>query len=96
MVIVQDDSFDATASITVCAFTTDQTDAPLIRLLIEPDGHHGLRLASRLMVDKITTVSKSKLGKRIGRLNDPDIVRLNQAMLVFLGLAVSSRAKPKA
>ena len=48
------------------------------------------------MVDKITTVSKSKLGKRIGRLNDPDIVRLNQAMLVFLGLAVSSRAKPKA
>ena len=87
MVIVQDDSFDATASITVCAFTTDQTDAPLIRLL---------RLASRLMVDKITTVPKSKLGKRIGRLSDQDVVRLNQAMLVFLGLAVSSRAKPKA
>ena len=38
VVIVQDDSFDATASITVCAFTTDETDAPLIRLLIEPNG----------------------------------------------------------
>ena len=96
VVIVQDDSFDATASITVCAFTTDQTDAPLIRLLIEPDGPNGLRLASRLMVDKITTVPKSKLGKRIGRFNDQDIVRLNQVILVFLGLAVSSRAKPKA
>jgi mRNA interferase MazF len=48
------------------------------------------------MVDKITTVPKSKLGKRIGRFNDQDIVRLNQAILVFLGLAVSSRAKPKA
>jgi mRNA interferase MazF len=96
VVIVQDDSFDATASITVCAFTTDQTDAPLIRLFIEPDGQNGLRLASRLMVDKITTVPKSKLGKRIGRLSDQDVVRLNQAMLVFLGLAVSSRAKPKA
>ena len=37
VVIVQDDSFDSTASITVCAFTTDETDAPLIRLLIEPN-----------------------------------------------------------
>ena len=96
VVIVQDDSFDATASITVCAFTTDQTDAPLIRLLIEPDEQSGLRLVSRLMVDKITTVPRSKLAKRIGRLNDQDIIRLNQSMLVFLGLAVSSRANPKA
>ncbi len=27
--IVQDDSFDATDSITICAFTTDETEAPL-------------------------------------------------------------------
>jgi mRNA interferase MazF len=86
VVIVQDNSFDSTASITVCAFTTDETDAPLIRLLIEPNAHNGLRLASRLMVDKITTVPKSKLGKRIGRLDDPDMLRLNHAILVFLGL----------
>ena len=96
VVIVQDDSFDATSSITVCAFTTDETDAPLIRLLKEPDRHNGLRLASRLMVDKITTVPKPKLGTRIGRLDDQDIVRLNQAILVFLGLTVSPRAKPTA
>jgi mRNA interferase MazF len=94
VVIVQDNSFDAIASITVCAFTTDETDAPLIRLLIEPDGNNGLHLANRLMVDKITTMPKSKLGKRIGRLDDRDILRLNQAMLVFLGLTVSPRTKP--
>ena len=96
VVIVQDDSFDSTSSITVGVFTTDETDAPLIRLLIEPDAHNGLRSASRLMVDKITTVPKSKLGARIGRLDDQDIVRLNQAILVFLGLTVSPRAKPTA
>jgi mRNA interferase MazF len=96
VVIVQDDNFDSTAPITVCAFTTDETDAPLIRLLIEPTGDTGLRMAGRLMADKITTVPKSKLGKRIGRLNDQDIVRLNQAILVFLGLTVSPRAKPAA
>jgi mRNA interferase MazF len=93
VVIVQDDSFDATASITVCAFTTDETDAPLIRLLVEPTERNGLQLASRLMVDKITTVPKVKLGKRIGRLEDRDISRLNQAILIFLGLTVSPREK---
>ena len=91
VVIVQDDRFDATASITVCAFTTGDTEAPLIRLLVEPTEGNGLRLASRLMVDKITTVPKSKLGEQIGRLDDQTIDRLNQAILVFLGLAVSPR-----
>ena len=90
VVILQDDRFDATASITICAFTTDPTDAPLLRLLIEPNPDNGLRAPCRLMVDKITTVPKSKVGSRLGRLNDEDIVRLNRAVLVFLGLAAPS------
>ena len=64
-------------------------------IIIEPNGLNGLRVASRMMVDKITTVPKSKAGERIGRLDDSDIVRLNQAMLVFLGLAVSPRVSRK-
>ncbi|HMO28536.1 type II toxin-antitoxin system PemK/MazF family toxin [Enterovirga sp.] len=91
-VIVQDDSFDATDSITICAFTTDPTDAPLFRLLVEPNERNGLRSACRLMVDKITTVPKSKMGAQVGRLDDEDMVRLNQAMTVFLGMAVTPRA----
>lgn len=90
-VIVQDDRFDATDSVTVCAFTTDPTDAPLFRLPVEPNARNGLRSACRLMVDKITTVPKSKIGVRIGRLDDEDMVRLNRAVMVFLGLAVSPR-----
>lgn len=86
-VIVQDNRFDATASLTVCVFTTDETEAPLFRLPVSPSARNGLRSASRLMVDKLTTVAKDRLGKRIGRLDDEDIVRLNRAMLVFLGLA---------
>lgn len=91
VVIVQDDSFDGTDSITICAFTTDATEAPLFRLAVEPDERNGLRAACRLMVDKITTVPKSKVGQHVGRLADEDMVRLNQAMMVFLGLAVSPR-----
>ncbi|MGA9008710.1 MAG: type II toxin-antitoxin system PemK/MazF family toxin [Xanthobacteraceae bacterium] len=95
VVILQDDSFDATDSITVCAFTTDPTDAPLFRLAVEPTERNGLRSACRLMADKITTIPKSKVGERVGRIDDEDMVRLNQAVMVFLGLAVSSRSGRK-
>jgi mRNA interferase MazF len=94
-VILQDDSFDATNSVTICAFTTDETDAPLFRLPVEPNERNGLREVCRLMVDKITTVSKSEVGAHIGRLDDEDILRLNRAVLVFLGLAASPRTKPE-
>jgi mRNA interferase MazF len=93
VVIVQDESFDATDSITICAFTTDETEAPLFRLPVEPNERNGLRTACRLMVDKITTVPKTKVGARVGRLDDEDILRLNQAVLVFLGLAVSPKTR---
>lgn len=86
-VIVQEDRFTATESITLCAFTTDPTDAPLLRMLVEPTDRNGLRSASRLMIDKVTTVPKTRLGRRLGKLNDEDVVRLNRALTVFLGLA---------
>lgn len=91
-VIIQDDRFDATDSITVCAFTTDPTAAPLFRLLVKPTERNGLRTPSRVMVDKLTTVPKSRLGLQVGILGDEDMVRLNRALVVFLGLAGSSPA----
>jgi len=39
------------------------------------------------MADKITTVPKARLGDRIGRLTDEDLLRLNGAIVVFLGVA---------
>lgn len=70
-----------------CAFTTDPTDAPPFRLRVEPDEENGLREPCNLMVDKITTVPRSKLGEHIGRLGAEEVVRLNRAILVFLGIA---------
>jgi mRNA interferase MazF len=65
-------------------------DAPLIRLPIEPTRPNGLNATSHVMVDKITTVAKSKMQKRVGRLTEEDMVRVNRAVLVFLGLAARS------
>lgn len=86
-VIVQDDRFDATRSLAICGFTSSAIEAPLLRLLVEPSKRNGLTEPSRLMADKITTVPRAKLGKRVGRLDDEDMLRLNRAILVFLGLA---------
>jgi mRNA interferase MazF len=86
-VIVQEDRFDGTSWITLCAFTTDPTDAPLIRLLIAPSEQNGLRTECRLMIDKVTTVPKTRLGRKLGQLEDTDQLRVNRALLVFLGLA---------
>lgn len=88
-VVVQDDRFD-TDSVTICPFTNDPTEAPLFRLSITPSPTNGLRDASQLMVDKLTTVRRSRLGDYLGVLDDSDIVRLNRAMVVFLGIATSA------
>lgn len=87
VVIIQDDRFDATSSVTVCALTTDPTDAPLLRIPVVPSPVSGLRLPSRLMVDKVTTVARSKLGERVGRLTDAEMLALGRALVVFLGIA---------
>ena len=86
-VIVQDDRFDATDSITVCPITTDPDNMPLFRIPIEPNQRNGLDEVSRIMVDKLTTVRRSRLREPMGRLGDEDVVRLNRAILVFLGIA---------
>ena len=86
-VIVQDDRFDSTASVTVCAFTTNPTEGPLSRPLIEPSDLNKLRQASRIMVDKITTLPRRRVGTRLGQLDGDDIARLERALLVFLGMA---------
>lgn len=87
VVIVQDDRFDATASVTVCPLTTSAVDAPLVRIRIDPDARNGLEQPSSLMVDKLTTMPRTNLAARLGHLADEDMLRLGRAMVVFLGLA---------
>ena len=86
-VIVQDDRFDANDSIIVCPLTTDATSAPIFRLPVEPSAGNGLQAPCRLMVDKLTAVPRTRLGKRVGSLEREEIKALNRAIFVFLGLA---------
>jgi mRNA interferase MazF len=87
VVIVQNDAFPDTESITICLLTSVKSYAPFFRAEIEPTQTNGLRSPSRLMTDKIVTVPKTKLGRKIGALSHADIQRMNQSILLFLGLA---------
>ena len=86
VVIVQHEHFGFLNSVTFCGFTRDPTDMPLFRIVVEPTPSNGLEFRSRIMVDKILTAPKSKLGYRNGQLDERDIARLNQALALFLGL----------
>ena len=86
VVVVQDDRFSDIDSVTVCPFTTNAAAAPLVRIVVAPSDANGLNVVSRLMADKLTTVSREKRGRRIGRLDDATMLKLERAMLVFLGM----------
>ena len=83
--VVQDDRFDATDSVTVCPFTTTEVDAPLLRLPVVADEANGLGRDSYLMVDKITTVRRSSTRLVLGRLEATTLVEFERRLLVFLG-----------
>jgi mRNA interferase MazF len=85
-VVVQHELFEALDSVTICGFTRDPIDLPLFRILIEPSPVNGLEFPSRVMVDKILTIRKTKLGFRVGHLDRRDLARLDRAIATFLGL----------
>jgi mRNA interferase MazF len=87
VLIVQFDRFDATSSITVCALTSDPTEIPLLRVPLDPSDSNGLDAPSSIMLDEITTMPRSRLGERIGKVSDADMLALSRGLLVFLGFA---------
>jgi mRNA interferase MazF len=86
-IIVQSDRFDGTLSVSVCPLTTAEVETTHIRFAIQPTPGNGLLIPSYVMVDKISTVPRSKLGRQIGRLGKAQVALLNQQIAVFLGLA---------
>ena len=83
--IVQDDRFDATDSLTVCPLTTTEVDAPLLRVPVTADKDNGLDHDGFLMVDKLTTVRRSNAHTVLGSLEATTMIEFERRLLVFLG-----------
>lgn len=87
VLIIQDDRFAGTDSVVVIPLTTQQVDAPLTRVPIAANDLSGIEHDSFAMVDKITTIRRSQLGARAGRSTPTQMVDVERALMVFLGLA---------
>jgi mRNA interferase MazF len=73
-------------SATVLPITSDIRDLPPLRISIEPGLQSGLRRSSQIQIDKIMTVPRSKLGRRIGRLDETTMRNVDQALGRFLAV----------
>ncbi len=85
--VVQADVFNNThASITICPITSEVIDAPLFRVSLPPGTRTGLASASQVMVDKVVSVPRSAIGKRIGRCEVPELQRVDDALRGWLSI----------
>jgi len=86
--IIQADVFNDThASITAVPLTSTIIDAPLFRITLDPSRQNGLKRVSQIMVDKVLTLPRRKIGKRVGRLGNTLMIRVGRALTVWLGMS---------
>ena len=87
VVVIQSDLFNPThASITVCPITSHLIDAALFRLSLFPDKLTGLTSPSQIMVDKIIAIKSEKITQKIGKLSSNEILKLDNALKLWLSL----------
>jgi mRNA interferase MazF len=84
--VVQSDAFMDLASVTVLPLSSDLRPAPLVRVTVEPNLENGLERTSQIAIDKMVTVPRAKIGRRIGRANAVVIQQVGNALARFLGI----------
>ncbi len=67
--------------------TSELSEASDFRFTIEPTASNGLRVQSQVMADKPVAIRRERIGRRIGRLDERDVTRLNVALAFAMGLA---------
>lgn len=86
VIVIQDDAFAELQSVTVLPVTSVETESTLLRVSVLPSKENGLRAPSFAMVDKVTTVRREQLVSRLGVITPAKLAKMNQALMVFLGL----------
>jgi mRNA interferase MazF len=85
--VIQSGLFDGHPSVTLLPVTGELREAPLFRITVQPDAGNGLAKPSQIMVDKLQTVPRGKVGLPFGHIDDASMVATNRALAVFLGFA---------
>ena len=85
--ILQSDLFSETASVVILPITSDRVEAPLLRLEVQAGAETGSRVASDLMIDKVLTVRRDRIGQKIGAVPEDIVQSASRSLVVFLGIA---------
>ena len=84
--VIQSDGFNQLQSVTVLPLTSDLYPAVLVRIDVAPTESNGLQRRSHIMVDKAATISRSKIGRRIGRLDTETMGAVGLALAQFFDI----------
>jgi mRNA interferase MazF len=84
--IVQSNHFDSLGTITILLVSSTLIDTPLIRVNVYPSAGNGLKKHSQIMIDKMMTVRKNKLGAVFGEIDDDTMLAVSRALAVFLAI----------
>ena len=84
--VIQSDLFNIHPSITILPLTSDLRNTPLFRFKIEPSEKNGLHVTSEIMIDKITTVPREKVGDVFGHLEAESLREVERLLAVWLGI----------
>ncbi|HIT45281.1 MAG TPA: type II toxin-antitoxin system PemK/MazF family toxin [Candidatus Aphodovivens excrementavium] len=86
VVIVQSDDVVGFDSVVLCLLTTYDSSQIPTRVRIEPTRENGLEKTSYVMTEKIASVSRSLLGKRIGRIEEASMGEIAKQLACVLGI----------
>ena len=86
VVIVQSDDVAGFDSVVLCLLTSFDSSSIPTRVRVEPSAQNGLDRTSFVMTDKIASVSRSMLGKRIGILEEESMSSVSSCLMTVLGL----------
>jgi mRNA interferase MazF len=84
--VVQSDLFSEHPSVVILPVTSELRNTPLFRVLITPSETNGLSKTSEVMIDKMQTVPRDKVGEVFGRLAQEDMLSINRLLAVFIGI----------
>lgn len=85
--VIQSDAYSAHGSVTVLSVSSTLVDAPLLRVLLQPDHTNNLQKPSQIMIDKLMTLPREKVGEPFGRVSDESMLMVARNLMVFLGIA---------
>lgn len=85
--VIQANQFSEHSSVTVLLITSTIVDAPLLRVMVQPNAENGLQKPSQVMIDKAMTVKCDKIGPAFGHIDADALVEVERCLAVFLGIA---------